>query len=327
VADRVKHPEARNRTLEARQVKAKAAELGFAACGVATLDPIPHGDHLDRWLKSGYGGNMRYLNRQARKRKNPQLADINATRAVVVLDNYYYSESTSNPSIGRQVKLARYARGQDYHRTTFERVQALAEFLTEGGAATARPYVDTGPVQERELAQRAGLGWIGKNTMLIRPGAGSFCFIGTVFTDLELAPDAPLAADHCGTCTACLDACPTAALVAPRLLDATRCISYLTIESGQPIPEALAPKLSGWAFGCDICNDVCPWNERFAAATTRPEYQPRPEPDTSDPDCFSNMTEEDFTARFGDTPLARPGLGRMRQNWKTAFATRPTSGP
>ena len=319
MADRVKHPEARNRTLEARQVKAKAAELGFAACGVATLDPIPHGDHLDRWLKSGYGGNMRYLNRQARKRKNPQLADINATRAVVVLDNYYYSESTSNPSLGRQVKLARYARGQDYHRTTFERVQALAEFLTEGGAATARPYVDTGPVQERELAQRAGLGWIGKNTMLIRPGVGSWFFIGCVLTDLALEIDPPFTSDHCGNCTRCLDACPTSAFVEPRMLDATRCIAYATIEQKGAIGVDIARQMNGWAFGCDICNEVCPWNERFAVESSVLAFRPRPEPDTADPSCFATMSDEEFAARFDDTPLARPGLERMRRNWKAAF--------
>ena len=309
--------------LSTANVRDEAARLGFLACGVAHLGPSERAAEFDAWLARGYAGTMRYLHRQARRRKQPALIVPKAKAAVVVLENYW----TERRADDQTVRIASYARGEDYHRALMRRLGELAGFLMHHGAGVAHPWADSGPVPERELAERAGLGWIGKNTMLIRPGAGSFCFIGTVFTDLDLAPDAPLAADHCGTCTACLDACPTAALVAPRLLDATRCISYLTIESGQPIPEALAPKLSGWAFGCDICNDVCPWNERFAAATTRPEYQPRPEPDTSDPDCFSNMTEEDFTARFGDTPLARPGLGRMRQNWKTAFATRPTSGP
>jgi epoxyqueuosine reductase len=206
------------------------------------------------------------------------------------------------------------------------RLGQLAGFLMHHGAKVAHPWADSGPVPERDLAERAGLGWIGKNTMLIRPGAGSFCFIGTVFTDLGLAPDEPFATDHCGTCTACLDACPTGALVAPRLLDATRCISYLTIESKLPVPDDLAGRLSTWAFGCDICNEVCPWNERFAAPTRRQEYQPRPVPDTSDPDYFTRMTEEEFDRLFGDTPLARPGLGRMRRNWANAWAGRDGKG-
>jgi len=296
-------------------VRAEATRLGFLACGVAHLGPSERAAEFDAWLARGYAGTMRYLHRQARRRKQPALIVPKAKVAVVVLENYW----TEGRSDGQTVRMASYARGEDYHRALMRRLGQLAGFLMHRGARVAHPWADSGPVPERELAERAGLGWIGKNTMLIRPGAGSFCFIGSVFTDLALAPDAPLATDHCGTCTACLDACPTAALVAPRLLDATRCISYLTIESGQPIPEALAPKLSGWAFGCDICNDVCPWNQRFATAALRPEYQPRPVLDTANPDYFTGMTEEEFDRLFGDTPLARPGLARMRRNWKAAF--------
>jgi epoxyqueuosine reductase len=296
-------------------VRDEATRLRFLACGVAHLGPSERAVEFDAWLARGYAGTMRYLHRQARRRKQPGLIVPKAKVAVVVLENYW----TDSRSDGQTVSIASYARGEDYHRALMRRLGQLAGFLMHRGARVAHPWADSGPVPERELAERAGLGWIGKNTMLIRPGAGSFCFIGSVFTDLDLAPDAPLATDHCGTCTACLDACPTAALVAPRLLDATRCISYLTIESGQPIPEALAPKLSGWAFGCDICNDVCPWNQRFAAATLRPEYQPRPVPDTANPDYFAGMAEGEFTRQFGETPLARPGLLRMRRNWKAAF--------
>ena len=156
------------------------------------------------------------------------------------------------------------------------RLDRLAEFLRRNGATYARSFSDAGPVPERELAQRAGLGWIGKNTMLVRPGVGSFFFIGSVFTDLPLPADAPFETDHCGSCTRCLDACPTGAFVEPRVLDATRCISYLTIEYNGPIPEALVPRLEGWAFGCDACNDVCPWNQRFATETQVAEFKPRP---------------------------------------------------
>ncbi|MDH4130363.1 MAG: tRNA epoxyqueuosine(34) reductase QueG [Gemmatimonadota bacterium] len=316
---RLNYPTHGNPAPTAWQVKARADELGFIACGITNLDPIPHGDHLDRWLKSAYAGNMRYIHRQARKRKNPQLADRQANCAIVVLDNYYYTETTDQPHRDQQVKLARYARGEDYHRNTFERLQALAAYLIDGGAATARPYLDTGPLQERELAQRAGLGWIGKNTMLIRPGVGSWFFIGCVLTDLALELDAPFTSDHCGSCTQCLDACPTGAFVEPRMLDATRCISYATIEQKGAIGAELASHMAGWAFGCDICNEVCPWNERFAVNSSITAFRPRPEPDTADPSYFAAMSDEEFAARFADTPLARPGLERMRRNWAAAF--------
>ena len=168
-------------------------------------------------------------------------------------------------------------------------------------------YTDAGPVPERELAQRAGLGWIGKNTMLIRPGAGSFFFIGSVFTDLALPPDPPFELDHCGSCTRCLEACPTEAFVEPRVLDATRCISYLTIEQRGPIPDELVPQLEGWAFGCDICNDVCPWNQRFASETAIPGLRPRGLLHGADATYFERMSEEEFAER-----LRRHGPGPPR---------------
>jgi epoxyqueuosine reductase len=305
-------------SLTSEDVKAEALRLGFAACGITTLDPIPHAAELDRWLAAGYGGNMRYLNRQAKKRRNPQLADRGARRAVVVIDNYYYSDETTEPPAVTP-RLARYARGTDYHQVTLARVELLAAFLSEHGATAARPYVDTGPIPERELAQRAGLGWIGKNTMLIRPGLGSWFFIGSVLTDLPLIPDPPFEADHCGSCTRCLEACPTQAFVEPRLLDARRCISYLTIEQKGPIPEEVVPALEGWAFGCDICNEVCPWNQRFAQESTIEAFRPRLLPGGDRPDLFDRMDDSEFENRFGDTPLARPGLERMRRNWAAAW--------
>lgn len=298
-------------------VKAAAQRLGFVACGITDLAPVPHAELLDRWLRVGFAGNMRYLHRQAKKRKNPQLADPLARRAVVVLDNYYH------PSVeARGPKIARYARGEDYHRVTLRRLERLTGFLRQNGATVTRPYVDTGPVAERELAQRAGLGWIGKNTMLLRPGVGSWFFIGVILTDLLLEIDRPFETDHCGNCTRCLDACPTAAFVEPRVLDATRCISYVTIEQKGPIPPAIAEQLSEWAFGCDICNEVCPWNERFAQASSISEFRPRGAPDAECPEYFDSMSADEFDRQFGDTALARPGLERMRRNWKAALESR-----
>jgi epoxyqueuosine reductase len=257
---------------------------------------------------------MRYIHRQAKKRKNPQLADSEATRAIVVLDNYYYD---SAPSPGP--KIARYARGEDYHRVTLARLKRLADFLRENGAGSARSYTDTGPIPERELAQRAGLGWIGKNTMLLRPGVGSWFFIGTVLTDVELEVDPAFDTDHCGSCTRCLDACPTKAFVNPRVLDATRCISYLTIEQKGPIAPEFGAHLEGWAFGCDLCNEACPWNERFAEDSSIPEFRPREGTAGANRELFEAMDVAEFDGRFGDTALRRTGLERMRRNWRAAW--------
>lgn len=302
--------------LTSNALKAEAARLGFIACGITGLEPVPHPEALERWLRDGYAGNMRYIHRQARKRKDPRLADTEARRAVVVLDSYYYE---SDPVDGP--RIARYAQGEDYHRVTLTRLDALAGFLRQNGARVSRPYADTGPIPERELAQRAGLGWIGKNTMLLRPGVGSWFFIGSVLTDLELAVDAPFETDHCGSCTRCLEACPTGAFVEPRLLDATRCISYLTIEQKGALPDALTEHFGGWAFGCDLCNEACPWNERFATTSTIAEFRPRGDLDGAGPEEFEKMDEAEFFRRFGDTPLARTGLERMRRNWRAAWGS------
>lgn len=304
----------------AAEVKAEALRIGFVACGVASLEANAHGDALDRWLAAGYGGTMRYLHRQARKRKNPATITPGARTAIVVLENYA-APAAERPQPGDAFKIATYARGMDYHIVTLGRLHILTQWLKQRGATLAHAWVDDGPVPDRELAERAGLGWIGKNTMLIHPRIGSYTFIGTVFTDLELPADVPLATDLCGTCTRCLDACPTDAFVTERMLDATRCLSYLTIEYKGDLPVELVPKSGGWAFGCDICNDVCPWNEKFAAPTTVPDFAIRTEPDRCDPDTFDRMTEPEFALRFADTPLARPGLERMRRNVRAARAS------
>ena len=307
----------------AAAIKRRAGELGFLACGITDPSPVPDGDRLDQWLAGGYAGVMRYLHRQARKRKDPRLIIGGAKSVVVVLDNYYNGDADPGPA----PRVARYARGEDYHRVTRERLEPLAALLRSHGATIAHTFADSGPVPERSLALRAGLGWIGKNTMLIRPGAGSFFFIGTVFTDLPLEQDAAVVTDHCGTCTRCLEACPTGALVEPRVLDATRCISYLTIEQKGAIPETLAEGLNGWVFGCDICNEVCPWNQRFAEGTCAEEYRSRDALAGAAPDLFERMDEEEFARRFADTPLERPGLQGMRRNFRAALAGQRRSPP
>ncbi len=310
-------------TTLADEIRARAGQLGFIACGITDPAPTAHGDRLDAWLAAGYAGTMRYLHRQVRRRKEPCLIAPEVKSVVVVLDNYY-SETDKAEEVGAPI-VARYARGQDYHGVMGQRLDQLGAFLRDRGAAFARSFADAGPVPERELAQRAGLGWIGKNTMLIRPGAGSWSFIGSVFTDLEITSDAPFETDRCGSCTRCLDACPTDAFVEARVLDATRCISYLTIEQKGPISDDLADAMDGRVFGCDICNDVCPWNQRFATSTTVAEYRPEPRLAAADLMQFERMDDAEFDRRFGTTPLARPGLAGMRRNFRAAYRARSTT--
>jgi epoxyqueuosine reductase len=227
-------------TADAATIKAWALELGFIACGIARPDPSIRAAELDRWLSAGYGGTMRYIHRQAKKRKDPRRIDTEARSVVVILDNYYYAD----PEPGNDgPRIAKYARGNDYHAVIEARLAQLAQRMLGAGARVARPYADTGPVPERELAERAGLGWIGKNAMLIRPGVGSYTFIGSVFTALDLVPDPPFAGDLCGTRTRCLEPCPTAPLVVPPVPDTTRCTSYLNIAQKSAIPDDLAERI------------------------------------------------------------------------------------
>lgn len=252
-------------------IKAQALGMGFDLAGIATLGPAETAGAFEHWVARGYAGEMDYLPRGAEKRRDTRLPFPGAVSAIVVALNYG-GTSPSGP-------IARYARGNDYHDVMWKKLDSLHEWIDAhvGHPVRGKSYVDTGPILERDLARKAGLGWFGKNTNLVNPEIGSFFFIGSLFVDLELEPDSPFEADRCGTCTRCLDACPTQALVGPRMLDATRCISYLTIESRGPIPEELRESIGTLAYGCDICQDVCPWNVSFARELTEPALAPRSE--------------------------------------------------
>jgi len=296
----------------AAAAKSAAQDLGFEACGITDLAASAAAPALTRWLDRGFHGEMRYMERQAPVRREPARAWPDARSAIVVLHNYYQARAEPAPGRGR---VARYALGDDYHGVMSARLEQLAARLVAvAGSGRFRAYVDAGPLPERELARRAGLGWIGKNTMLIRPGLGSFTFIGVLLTDLELAPDRPFEADRCGTCRRCLDACPTDAFPEPRALDATRCISYLTIEARGAVPEPLKPLVGDHLFGCDVCQDVCPWNVRFAAETREGRYRARSAAEWPTLLEIASMTERAFDDAFAETALERPGRAGLARN-------------
>ena len=295
------------------RVKAQAFGLGFDLVGICALGPVETAHAFDAWLDEGYAGTMDYLSRGRDKRQDSRLPVPGAVSAIVVAMSYGGREP-SGP-------VARYARGDDYHDVMLQRLRALHRWLDEqaGYSTTGKAYVDTGPLLERDLARRAGLGWFGKNTNLINPSLGSFFFLGALLVDVPLAPDAPFEADRCGTCTRCLEACPTDAFAAPRLLDATRCISYLTIELKDAIPEALREPVGDHLYGCDICQDVCPWNGRFA--TPLPDespFAPREALGGKDARTLAaeilGMSQSEFTAAFKGSPMKRAKLRGLKRN-------------
>jgi epoxyqueuosine reductase len=298
-------------------IKAQAHGLGFDLVGVTRAGPADTAGHFERWLAAGRAGAMDYLSKKADLRRDSRLPCEGVVSAIVVgLD--YGGREPPGP-------VARYARGDDYHEVMWAKLNALQEWISAhaGRDVRGRGFVDTGPILERDLARRAGLGWFGKNTNLINPSIGSFFFIGALLVDLELKPDVPFEADRCGTCTACLEACPTGALVAPRELDATRCISYLTIELRGPIPDTLRQAVGSNLYGCDICQDVCPWNERFAQSLREPAFHPR-EINSLDAVTMArrilDMDEATYQATYRGSAMKRAKLAGLKRNAAVVLA-------
>jgi epoxyqueuosine reductase len=291
------------------QIKSEARRLGFSLVGVTSPKPPSHFQTFESWIASEFHGEMHYLaTERSLKRRSDPLEILPDCRSILVLGFPHFPPETGNPveTTGRGLTAA-YAWGQDYHHILKAPLKALVEFIEKqvGQPVPNRWYTDTGPILERDLAQAAGLGWIGKNTCLINPERGSFFLLAEILLGLPLEPDAPFAADHCGTCTRCLDACPTGCIHQDRTIDSRRCISYLTIELKGFIPPDLRPQMGSWIFGCDICQQVCPWNIRFAPPDGHPDLAPGegiPSPVLLDQLALS---PEAFNRKFKSSPFKR----------------------
>jgi epoxyqueuosine reductase len=287
-----------------------ASEAGFLACGISAARKLQEEEgHLREWLDRNYQGKMGYMENYFDKRLDPTILVPGAKSVISFLYNYY-PEKVQNT---QAPKIAKYAYGEDYHRVIKDKLFALVSQLENiHGAFQYRIFVDSAPVMERQWAALSGLGWIGKNSLLLRQGVGSFFFIANMVCDLELEPDKPTT-DHCGTCTACIDACPTNAIVADAVIDAGKCISYLTIESKEEIPVSFQPHMEQWAFGCDICQDVCPWN-RFSTPNSEPRFHPKTDWLEWNWENWDKTTTEILETTFHDSAIQRAGAEKLRKN-------------
>jgi epoxyqueuosine reductase len=304
-------------------VKLEAARLGFELVGVTTPDPPAHLETFQDWIAQGRHASMRYLaTERAIDRRADPASILPGCRSIVVVGLRHTAPARPE---GGGARLAAYALGADYHDVIPSRLRSLMDTTRRlsGTPFEFQIYTDTGPVLERDLAQRAGLGWIGKNTCLIHPRHGSYFLLGEVFVTLGLEPDPPFAFDRCGTCTRCLEACPTACIRPDRTLDASRCLSYLTIEHRGSIPAALRPAVGGWLFGCDVCQQVCPWNTRFATPEGDPEFEPAPTARQPDPGVYLRL---ESAPSLRGTSLARARKDGLARNAAVVLGNLAPSG-
>ncbi len=298
-----------NRT---RLIKSIATRLGFDYCGIAMAQLLSEdARRLESWLKKGFNGTMQYMENYFDKRIDPSLLVPGAKSVITLLLNYFPEQQ----QIPAAPKVAKYAYGKDYHEVIKEK---LNSFLTEikllVGDVNGRGFVDSAPVLERSWAQRTGLGWVGKNGNLINKQSGSFFFIATLIIDLELNHDDPFAKDYCGSCTNCIDSCPTEAILPDKVIDGSKCISYFTIELKEAlIPDAMKGKFDNWMFGCDVCQDVCPWN-RFSRPTTEAAFSPIPAVLNLSTKDWEDLTEENFKLVFKNSPLKRSKFAGIKRN-------------
>ncbi len=293
----------------AQEIEKRALELGFLACGLVSARFLgEEEERLNTWLDHGYQGSMGYLERNIEKRLDPRLL-VPGTQTIVSLAYNYFPQKSQKIE---SPKIAKYAYGEDYHRVVKDRCFELLQHIqTLFPDVQARVFVDSAPVMERQWAQLAGLGWIGKNSLLLRKGIGSFFFLAEIFLDVSIEATPVIQSDHCGTCTRCIDACPTQAIVQDQVIDANKCISYLSIEKAEPLEESELEMMHGWLFGCDICQDVCPWN-RFS----EPHEEPRFEASESihwDLEEWKKLQESQFTTAFKKSPIARMGFPKAQQ--------------
>ena len=305
-----------------QQLKSKAGQLGFSLTGVCPAVTVPGTARLDAWLDAGFAGEMHYIADRRDAYDHP-CGVLDSVKSLLMLAFDYATVQPVDPPVGSG-RLSRYAWGStDYHHLIRNRLNELAGYLQSlCPQAVTRGVVDTAPLMERDFAELAGLGWIGKNTLLLNRVQGSWFFLAALLTDQELVYDAAQATDHCGTCRACLDACPTQAFPQPYVLDASRCISYLTIELKNPIPVELRRGVGEWVFGCDVCQEVCPWNSH-APTTSEPDFQPLSDHNPLELIPLFSLTDEEFRTRFRSTPLWRPRRRGLLRNAAIVLGNRP----
>lgn len=301
-----------NNTLSPTQkIKKRAEELGFLACGIAKAEFLEEeAPRLENWLKNNFHGKMSYMENHFDKRLDPRLLVENA-KSVISLSYNYYPERFQRVD---SFKIAKYAYGKDYHHVVKEKLKDLLFYIQEEiGEINGRAFVDSAPVLEHAWASKAGIGWVGKNTLTLSKQKGSFFFLAELIIDLELEFDEPIQTDHCGTCTKCIDACPTEAILPNRTVDGSKCISYFTIELKEAIPNEMKGKFEDWIFGCDVCQDVCPWN-RFSISNKEEQFQPHDKLVNFSKSDWEEITEEVFNEIFKKSAVKRTKLAGFQRN-------------
>ncbi|WP_312207165.1 tRNA epoxyqueuosine(34) reductase QueG [Epilithonimonas hominis] len=291
-------------------IKTKASAFGFQSCGISKATFLEEeANHLDRWLKNNYHGDMKYMENHFDKRLDPRLL-VDGSKSVISLSYNYFPDKIIEAD---SFKLSKYAYGEDYHNVIKDKLRNLvAELQAEIGEFSFRVFVDSAPVLEKAWARKSGIGWVGKNANLITKKNGSFYFLAEIICDLELLEDIPVT-DHCGSCKKCIESCPTQAIISDKIIDGTKCISYATIELKDQIPDYFKDKMDDWMFGCDVCQDVCPWN-RFSAPTLEEKFQPNSQLQSFTKQDWKDITQEIFSEVFKKSAVKRTKFAGLKRN-------------